>query len=268
MDNEIDHLTNNFGLLFRGFLSAYGTDEGGCKWSHVTRTTIERHISGEEMIGIYPMVYDPKSTTQMGAEHGWKEDADNNRYYPDMQPDLWHCKWGAIDIDEGDDSLVLARNVSVVLSALNIPSWVELSRSKGCHVWIFNQEWVRASVMRRAMKSALQLLEIPYDAVYPKQDSLMGPPGNYMRIPYGGKRPEGRQEVFDSEGERLTLVQFVEQAHNNRASLEAIEHAATLYKEPQPKVPDLPPKRDYNNCLLYTSPSPRDGLLSRMPSSA
>ena len=24
----------------------------------------------------------------------------------------------------------------------------------------------------------------------------------------------------------------------------------------------------YNICLLYTSPSPRDGLLSRMPSSA
>ena len=27
-------------------------------------------------------------------------------------------------------------------------------------------------------------------------------------------------------------------------------------------------KQLYNNCLLYTSPSPRDGLLSRMPSSA
>ena len=26
--------------------------------------------------------------------------------------------------------------------------------------------------------------------------------------------------------------------------------------------------RHYNTCLLYTSPSPRDGLLSRMPSSA
>ena len=25
---------------------------------------------------------------------------------------------------------------------------------------------------------------------------------------------------------------------------------------------------NYNTCLLYTSPSPRDGLLSRMPSSA
>ena len=26
--------------------------------------------------------------------------------------------------------------------------------------------------------------------------------------------------------------------------------------------------RKFNSCLLYTSPSPRDGLLSRMPSSA
>ena len=28
------------------------------------------------------------------------------------------------------------------------------------------------------------------------------------------------------------------------------------------------PGPKYKNCLLYTSPSPRDGLLSRMPSSA
>ena len=26
--------------------------------------------------------------------------------------------------------------------------------------------------------------------------------------------------------------------------------------------------KQFKNCLLYTSPSPRDGLLSRMPSSA
>ena len=31
---------------------------------------------------------------------------------------------------------------------------------------------------------------------------------------------------------------------------------------------DLVEKRTTNLCLLYTSPSPRDGLLSRMPSSA
>ena len=31
---------------------------------------------------------------------------------------------------------------------------------------------------------------------------------------------------------------------------------------------DLATHRGYDSCLLYTSPSPRDGLLSRMPSSA
>ena len=30
----------------------------------------------------------------------------------------------------------------------------------------------------------------------------------------------------------------------------------------------IPPRNQTHPCLLYTSPSPRDGLLSRMPSSA
>ena len=45
------------------------------------------------------------------------------------------------------------------------------------------------------------------------------------------------------------------------------------------ELPELPSKKrqkyvkelglsPYDSCLLYTSPSPRDGLLSRMPSSA
>ena len=33
-------------------------------------------------------------------------------------------------------------------------------------------------------------------------------------------------------------------------------------------LPILQLADENNNCLLYTSPSPRDGLLSRMPSSA
>ena len=32
--------------------------------------------------------------------------------------------------------------------------------------------------------------------------------------------------------------------------------------------PEVPAIRELYACLLYTSPSPRDGLLSRMPSSA
>ena len=34
------------------------------------------------------------------------------------------------------------------------------------------------------------------------------------------------------------------------------------------QLPELQDIADFVGCLLYTSPSPRDGLLSRMPSSA
>ena len=40
------------------------------------------------------------------------------------------------------------------------------------------------------------------------------------------------------------------------------------YKKPLPDEGAPNPAAEFNTCLLYTSPSPRDGLLSRMPSSA
>ena len=52
----------------------------------------------------------------------------------------------------------------------------------------------------------------------------------------------------------------------------AIEAAATLmalvWKLMGKPDPTEKAAEDAENCLLYTSPSPRDGLLSRMPSSA
>ena len=50
------------------------------------------------------------------------------------------------------------------------------------------------------------------------------------------------------------LAQLRQQVVEDRASREAAEKAAA--------------DREASACLLYTSPSPRDGLLSRMPSSA
>ena len=38
--------------------------------------------------------------------------------------------------------------------------------------------------------------------------------------------------------------------------------------QPLVRIPPIMPSRAERSCLLYTSPSPRDGLLSRMPSSA
>jgi len=236
--------------LFIGFNLAYGTDVGGCRWADVDDALLEKHLTGEEMIGIYPMVYDPHY--QRGGSDTWREDVDDNRYYVEMEPDLWMCRWGSIDIDEGDDSLIYARSVQNVFRALDIECWLERSRSKGYHVWIFNKDWVKASTMRRAMKAALDLADIPYDAVYPKQDSLKGPPGNYMRLPYGGKRPEHRQVVVDSSSdsetdeEWLDLFDFIILAEQGRTPTATLEAAAALFQEPEPVYPDLPPKRDYS----------------------
>ena len=45
-----------------------------------------------------------------------------------------------------------------------------------------------------------------------------------------------------------------------------MERLEPLLVEDRPDLVVVP--GDVNSCLLYTSPSPRDGLLSRMPSSA
>ena len=61
--------------------------------------------------------------------------------------------------------------------------------------------------------------------------------------------------------------------------VKANDNERVPYQLPMPKealseivVPDALAKEDdrmwVQHCLLYTSPSPRDGLLSRMPSSA
>ena len=56
-------------------------------------------------------------------------------------------------------------------------------------------------------------------------------------------------------------VNYVNMSWVDQAGIKHIIYPTTLTSNPyQPPLP--------NTCLLYTSPSPRDGLLSRMPSSA
>ena len=52
-------------------------------------------------------------------------------------------------------------------------------------------------------------------------------------------------------------------------AVQAYNYRLCLTKNPDNKVPITKPKNyDRNDCLLYTSPSPRDRQKSRMPSSA
>ena len=74
-----------------------------------------------------------------------------------------------------------------------------------------------------------------------------------------------RHLVFDNVIELTTA--------GARERFEAVAHAvrdvlAQRWVQTEQTYERDNPKRVYYLCLLYTSPSPRDGLLSRMPSSA
>ena len=68
--------------------------------------------------------------------------------------------------------------------------------------------------------------------------------------------------TFDGTGEKVVFVQKFENDDS------ALADAIHLSRVSQVSVCEILPDGEIKVCLLYTSPSPRDGLLSRMPSSA
>ena len=75
-------------------------------------------------------------------------------------------------------------------------------------------------------------------------------------------RKRGMQMV-DGGGKEIQVI-----LESSAGSAEAFDKYDPLSKSPRDPFESAFYKRRYYACLLYTSPSPRDGLLSRMPSSA
>tara|TARA_R110002051_G_scaffold242304_3_gene302666 strand:- start:470 stop:1501 length:1032 start_codon:yes stop_codon:yes gene_type:complete len=233
---------DRFKMLFEGFPYAYGLDSGGCAWQSMDYQKFNDHLQGREKVGIYPMVYDPEKESYGPAGFS---DSGGRPVYPDMQPELWKCKWGSIDIDELEESQIHAQNAVTLFAALDIKAWMEISRSKGYHVWVFAREWTCAATMRKALLAVTQLGDLAFDAVYPKQDSLLGPPGNYMRLPYGNTYNTvlDRQVMVDSVGVEIHWDEFAREAYDKRTEATALEAVAALWKPP---VNAMPPARSYD----------------------
>mgnify|MGYP003305740154 FL=1 len=92
--------------------------------------------------------------------------------------------------------------------------------------------------------------------------------------PYSWPSPQVASEVLSRAGEESDMIvgndeEFGFMAGGMNKGLDKARDLASagnrlvIYKMGEEGAITL-----YNNCLLYTSPSPRDGLLSRMPSSA
>lgn len=204
MDTATDSVIAKFIELFRGRADVYGAWEGGCVRKQLTRETFERHLNGEELIGVYPIV--PRQ-----GQH--------------------FCVWGCSDIDI--DDLDSARNLQTALKIKDITSWVEKT-ARGYHVWVFADTLVSASTMRRALLAAHQAIDYPAKEVNPKQEELKGGVGNYVRLPY----PNGLYQlpvnrfVLDDEDRPMSLEKFVNSAVLFTAGTPELESVASLYKPP------------------------------------
>lgn len=151
--------------LFAGRGDAYGGDDGRAIWQPVTTQLVQAHLDGIEGIGIYSISHLP--------------DADG------VNKDKMVVKWGCCDIDTGDWSEAFM--LATALQGMGLIPWVERSRSKGWHIWIFSDEWVPAWVMRRCLKVAYSVIDLPAREANPKSELLQPKQlGNYVRLPYKG----------------------------------------------------------------------------------
>jgi hypothetical protein len=225
---------DNFVTLFRGRGDCYGSDEGGCVRKPLERQTFVDHLEGKSGIGVYPAV--PSSTP--------------------------FCVWGCSDIDVED--LPSARLLQRTLKTAGVMSWVERSRSKGYHVWVFAQDRVPAEDMRRMLLAAHQVADYPAREVNPKQSDVSAHKvGNYVRLPYLGglvDTPQ-RRVILDDYDTPMPLDVFVYHAMRDRTPVERIQFLASHYVPPARVAPSIDfsslTDEDLEEALRNTSPLAR-----------
>jgi len=237
-------LVARFAELFEGNTQAYGTEEGGCVRipggdAHVLawESAWHNHLEGGVPIGVYPMVCNDN-----GLRHGI-----------DIIDPQWLVKWGCVDLDvkrEGKrrydyeteaDAHQAALNLHKALSYLGIDGWIEITRSRGRHVWVFADGWVPAATVRRALLVACQVADVPPTEVNPKAETLPeGSLGNYVRLPYPGALTGGEdRRIVTVDGVILDLDTFLHDVWPQGAS--RFQEVADLWVPPKATKVELDP---------------------------
>jgi len=197
--------------IFRGRDDAYGiwkeqAKKGECVKENVTDAVIKKHLMGKRRIGRYPL-----SPSIMDGAGTW---------------------WVAADVD--DDDIGLAIQFCEALEHLGIPCYIERSKSKGYHVWVFFSEPVEAVKARALMRYGIDVLEKDtgylIKEVFPKQNTIKNTDGcfgfgNYINLPlFGTDVPNARTVFLDSNNgykshpDQWAFLQSIE-----RVTLEQIE---------------------------------------------
>lgn len=232
--------------LFRGRTDAYGAVEGRAVKEPVDLDVWEWHL-GAGSIGIYPIVH----RDQLPVDDA--ERIVNHEVATGQKWGNWMVHWGCTDLDKGYvESWPDAINLCRCLQVFGVTPWLERTKSKGWHVWVFATEWVPAEVMRRALLAAHQIVGVPPVEVNPKQTGLTGSLtlGNYVNVPYPSGHGDRRvihppSAYLDDIGDYTALApmpvtEFVEAADKFRAPFDTLYKAALLYTPPKRMVaPDM-----------------------------
>ena len=218
----MDEVSHHFAVLFRGGKVAIDNpDEGGFRpWQTDSGgfmsaddkdfiVTVDDHLHRGPSIGVYPLF--------------------------SLEQDFW-VYWGCVDWDTGfGESYVHACNTQEVLRQLGVAAWVERSRSKGYHLWVFYTEAQRAVDVRHGLVAACDLVDAPTTEVNPKQVELSQRGwGNGVRLPYGYLRnPGGFNEIVYAGGEPMPLAAFTTDAMSARTTEEQWKAVSALWKAPE-----------------------------------
>lgn len=208
-----------FAYLFRGRTDRWGAVHGQSVEETVTPARYSEHLwVPDRSLGIYPLV-----KTAAGVS----------------------VPWGCTDIDNAADPeacLPLARNLLKVLGLVGITGWLERTKGKGYHVWVFVEGWVPAEQMRNALLFAHQVAGVAPTEVNPKSLSGgKGGNGNYVNLPYAFDWDgTGKRCVLDADtGMPMELDVFTSAAMSSLSSPQTIASAAARYVPPPP-----PPRVD------------------------
>lgn len=223
-------VVEGFASLFQGGYMAKSHTDGGFfpmerpdgthyeATGEVFHRAVEAHLlTNGEGVGVYPLIALEGLT---GA------------------PEAFVVWWGCVDWDEGmQESYVHAKNVHQVLRQLGVTGWVERSRSKGFHLWVFFTEPMMARVVREGLIGACDIVDAPTKEVNPKQVTLVGKKvGNGVRLPYHADREPGQNEVVNplASYSQIPPHSFVAQALENRTDPAAWGAVHDLYKQNEP----------------------------------
>lgn len=243
-NEPIDQQIRVFLSLFRGRSDSYGreNDRGGMRVpGPVNARVLKDHLDGKQRIGVYPL-----SPDIMGGSGVF---------------------WCVVDIDQ--DNIDLAIHIADSLLQLGVKCYVERSKSKGYHVWVFFSEPVAAYKARSLLQYTLDDVRKETGdkslEVFPKQATIKQERGyiygNYVYMPLFGSDVENNKTVFlnpDNAYEPCPdqwgfLESFERMAPEKINDLVAVGEVKLREHVPVSEETELPDTGDYSDMLPCVS---------------